>query len=108
MNGLIERIYAQTGSSVFTTSNSGTGTWFSSIGGLVTTIISWFLWIAGILAFVYLVYSGILYISAAGNPDQAKKGQQGIINAVIGIIIITLAYTVLLIVQKAATTATPS
>lgn len=108
MNGLIERIYAQTGASVFTPANSGTATTFTSVGGLVTTIIAWILWIAGILAFVYLVYSGILYVTAGGNPDQAKKGQQGIINAVIGIIIITLAYTILTIVQKAATSVSPS
>ncbi len=51
--------------------------------------------IAGILAFIYLVYSGILYLTAAGNPDAAKKGQQGLINAVIGIIIIVAAWAIL-------------
>lgn len=101
MNGLIERIYAQAGSDIFTINES---TRWNSVGELVTTVIEWILWIAGVLAFVYLVYSGILYISAAGNPDQAKKGQQGIINAVIGIIIITLAFTILKVVQNAANT----
>jgi len=48
--------------------------------------------IAGIVAFFYLVYSGFVYLTAGGNPDAAKKGQQGILNAVIGIVIIGIAY----------------
>ena len=106
MNSLIEKAFAQVGGSVFTASGYDAAKGQTTIAILVTTIITYVLWIAGILAFVYLVYSGILYVSAAGNPDQAKKGQQGLINAVIGIIIITLAFTILKIVQNAATTTT--
>ncbi len=61
---------------------------FNKTTGLVALV-------AGILAFIYLVYSGILYLSAAGNPDSAKKGQQGIINAIIGIIIIVAAWAII-------------
>lgn len=68
---------------------------FSSVESTVNTLLGWFLWIAGILAFVYLVYAGIMYITANGNDEQAKKGQKGIINAVIGIIVIALAYTII-------------
>ena len=63
-----------------------------NLGALATTIVTYILYVAGILAIAYLIYSGIIYITAGGNPDNAKKGQQGVINAVIGIIIITLAY----------------
>lgn len=59
---------------------------------LVGNIVDILLFVAGALAIIYLIYSGILYISAAGNPDAAKKGQQGVLNAVIGIIIIVLAF----------------
>lgn len=50
--------------------------------------------IAGVIAVIYLIYSGILYLTAAGNPESAKKGQQGVVNAIIGIIIIVLAYVI--------------
>jgi hypothetical protein len=43
-----------------------------------------------------------LYVTAAGNPDQAKKGQQGLINAVIGIIVIVLAYVILTAIANTA------
>ncbi|PIX30025.1 hypothetical protein COZ63_01930, partial [Candidatus Berkelbacteria bacterium CG_4_8_14_3_um_filter_42_13] len=44
---------------------------------------------------IYLIYSGIIYITAAGNPDAAKKGQQGVINAIIGIVIIIAVYFII-------------
>ena len=74
---------------------------------LVTTVIGWVIFIAGILAFFYLVYSGILYVTAAGNPEQAKKGQQGLINAVIGIIVIVLAYVILTAIAGTANGTAP-
>jgi hypothetical protein len=59
---------------------------------LVGNVINILLFVAGALAIIYLIYSGILYITAAGNPDAAKKGQQGVINAAIGLVIIVLAF----------------
>jgi len=64
----------------------------SDLPTLVGNIVNLILFIAGVLAIIYLIYSGILYITAAGNPDAAKKGQQGIMNAAIGIVIIVLAF----------------
>ena len=61
---------------------------------LVSVSLGILLWVAGVVAIIYLIYSGILYLTAAGNPDAAKKGQQGIVNAIIGIIIIVLAYVI--------------
>lgn len=55
----------------------------------VTTIIFIF---AGIVAFIYLLYSGFVYLTAGGNPETAKKGQQGLLNAILGLVIIFLAY----------------
>ena len=96
MNSLIEKAYAQI-AAISSVPSSET-----NIGVLVTRVATWITYIAGVAAFIYLVYSGILYISAAGNPDQAKKGQQGIINAVIGIIIVVLAYTIISVVKSTA------
>lgn len=75
---------------------------FDTVANTVTTLIGWLLWVVGILAFVYLVYAGILYITANGNDEQAKKGQKGIINAVIGIIIVVLAGTIITMVTTTA------
>lgn len=50
--------------------------------------------IAGVLAFFFLVYSGILYLTAGGNAEATKKGQQGLLNAIIGLVIISIAWGV--------------
>ena len=65
-----------------------------SWGDLLSTVTNWVFIIAGIVAFFYLVYSGFTYLTAGGNADNAKKGQQGIINAIIGLVIIFLAFAI--------------
>ena len=67
---------------------------YSSYGGLLDAVTSWILLIAGVVAFFYLIYSGFTYLTAGGNPESAKKGQQGIINAIIGLVIIFLAFAI--------------
>lgn len=100
---LIERAVAATGDgwNILKITTPGANT---DVPSLVDSVISIVLMIAGALAVIYLIYSGILYITAAGNPDSAKKGQQGIINAVIGIIIIILAYVILKAVVSTVST----
>jgi len=61
---------------------------------LVGKVLPWVGAAAGILAFAYLIFSGFLYLTAGGNAESAKKGQQGILNAIIGLVIIALAYTI--------------
>jgi hypothetical protein len=42
-----------------------------------------------------LILGGFWYITSAGNEALATKGKQTVINAIIGIVIIILAYVVL-------------
>lgn len=65
-----------------------------SITELLNRVLPWVSLAAGAIAFAYLLYSGFMYLTAGGNAEAAKKGQQGILNAVIGLIIIALAYTI--------------
>lgn len=64
----------------------------ANLPNLLTNVVDIMLFVAGALSIIYLIYSGILYITSAGNPDSAKKGQQGVLNAVIGLVIIVLAF----------------
>ena len=87
---LIEKAYAQNFD--FLSLNLYTGT--SSWSGVLEVVVNWILILAGVIAFFYLVWSGFIYLTAGGNPDAAKKGQQGIINAIIGLVIIFLAFAI--------------
>jgi hypothetical protein len=77
----------------------------SSIMSIANTAIGYISLIAGILAVAYLIWSGIQYIISAGNPEKAKLARQGIINAIIGIIIIVAAYTIIRIAVAGGITA---
>ncbi len=65
-----------------------------SFNQTVANIINTVLFIAGILATIYLVYSGIQYITANGEPAKATAARTGIINAIIGIIVILVAFSI--------------
>lgn len=58
-------------------------------------IANWIIWLAGGLALLYLVYGGIVYITAAGNEDKAKTGKNAVLQAVIGIAIILFARVII-------------
>ncbi len=51
-----------------------------------------FTWIAGIAAVFFLLYSGFQYITAGGDGEKAGKARTGIINAIIGIIVLMAAF----------------
>ena len=65
---------------------------------LVDNVISLILFLAGALAVIYLLWSGISYITAGEDDTKAATARKGIINAIIGIIIIVLAF----VIEKAA------
>lgn len=51
--------------------------------------------VAGVVAFFYLLYAGLLYITSGNNPEQARKAQAAIVNVIVGIIIIALSYVII-------------
>ncbi|HOX41569.1 MAG TPA: hypothetical protein PK263_05260 [bacterium] len=71
-----------------------------TLSELVARLTNFFLIIAGVLAFIYLLYAGILYITAGNNPDQAKKAQSALIHVIIGIIVISLSYLIVRVVAN--------
>lgn len=71
-----------------------------SFSQFFTSIINIVLVIAGFLAVIYLIYSGIRYITSAGNADVAKAARQGIINAVIGIAVIVASFVIVRLVAQ--------
>lgn len=60
-------------------------------GGIISRVLTWLLILAGAIAVIYLIYGGLLYITAGGDAEKATKGRTALINAIIGIIIIALA-----------------
>lgn len=61
---------------------------------LIKNIIVWALGLTAVVAVGYVVYGGFLYITAGGDSKQLEAGKQAIIGAVIGIVVIGLAYAI--------------
>lgn len=66
-----------------------------AIDTLVVYIIQWAFWLAGILAFVMIVYAGFQYLTSGGNTAQQKDAQERIISAIIGIILLFAFWIIL-------------
>ncbi len=62
------------------------------IFSVVSKVIEWALIAAGVIAFLYVLYGGFLYMTSGGDQTGANKGKATIFNAIIGIIIIALSY----------------
>lgn len=73
-----------------------------TVGGILTQIIGWFLFVAGAIAVIYLILAGYQYITAAGDPEKATKAKNAIIYAVIGIVVIVLSYVIVTTVASEA------
>lgn len=73
-------------------------------GGYISAILTWVLVVAGSIAVFYLIYGGILYITAGGDGEKATKGRTAVINAIIGIAVILLALVIVRWVTTLVTT----
>ncbi len=62
-----------------------------SIGSVAAQVIAVFFGLLGIIFVVLMVYGGFQWMTAAGNPEQVKKAQKLMLDAVIGILILMTA-----------------
>ncbi len=60
----------------------------------VTNIISFILSFLGVIFLVLTIYAGFLWMTARGNDTQVAKAKEMLTNAVIGLVIITAAYSI--------------
>lgn len=68
---------------------------------IITRIISILLAIAGLVAVIFLIVGGFRYITAGGNEESSESAKKTIQNAIIGIVIIILAFVIVRVVANA-------
>lgn len=73
-----------------------------SISGVIGTIITWVLGLAGGVAVLFLILGGLQYITSSGNKDKAETAKQTILYAVIGLIVIALSFVIVAFVTQNA------
>ncbi len=77
------------------------GTTFPSLSTLVSLILNNSLVIVGILLLAFLIFGGLTFIMGAGgdDPKKTQQGQKTITNALLGFIIVFLAYFIIQIIE---------
>ena len=66
---------------------------------LIEQITSGAFYVAGALAVIMIIYSGMRYIYSGGNAGQAQKARQSLLYSVIGLAVAILAYAIIGFVQ---------
>ncbi len=71
-----------------------------SLGQLAVAIISILLYLAGIIAVIFIIIGGYYYMTAAGNDARALSGRKTLVNALIGLGIVILSFLIVQIVTN--------
>lgn len=74
---------------------SGGLTSSTTLKDLIINAIRLMLMFAGIIAVVFVIIGGYMYITSGGNAEQAEKGQNTVVNAIVGIVMIILSYVII-------------
>lgn len=65
-----------------------------SLGTIISALIPYLFVFAGLLLFVYLIIGGFSYLTSGGEPKAMEQAKGKVTNAIIGFIIIFIAYWV--------------
>ena len=71
-----------------------------TISELIMAVINIILALAGLIAVLVLIIGGFRYVTSFGNEEAVGAAKKMIINALLGIIIIILAFVVVRVVQN--------
>lgn len=69
-------------------------------GGLISKIVSWLIGLSGAIAVLIFMYGGYRYMVSAGNAEAATAGKKIMQWALIGLVVVILAYTVVSVVTR--------
>jgi hypothetical protein len=90
-----------------TCGSSGINTAIGCLEGLVSdnenagpetflgTLLQWAVGVGGGIAFILIVYSGFMIMTAAGNPERLKAGQELLTSAITGLVLMIFSVFVL-------------
>jgi len=76
---------------------------YCTIQGFLYWILQMAFVFAGVVAVLFVVLGGYWYLTSAGNEEQAEKGRKVLVNAIVGLVIIIMAFALVRIVINTVT-----
>jgi hypothetical protein len=73
------------------------------VPSLIAVIIRIMLMVGGAIAVLFVIIGGYQYMTSSGNEEQAEQGRKTLTNAIIGVIIILLAWVIVNVVVNQVT-----
>ena len=71
----------------------------ASLGLIVSELLKYLFPFTGLLLFIYLLIGGFSYLTSGGEPKAMEQAQSKITNAIVGFIIVFVAYWVVQIFE---------
>ncbi len=71
----------------------------SNITDALVTLVNWVAWFIALLSVTAGLYSGALYMTSKGDPEQAKKATRVLVFTLIGVAVSILAFSIISIVE---------
>lgn len=62
---------------------------------VVANLVQMALFLAGLLAVVFIIIGGIMFITSSGNPDNVARARKTLTSALLGLIVAVLASTII-------------
>jgi len=66
----------------------------TDVATIIGSLVSQVLGLVGVLFLILMIYGGFLWMTAQGNEEQIKKAKNVITGAVIGAVIVFMAYSI--------------
>jgi hypothetical protein len=66
----------------------------TQVSNVIGTIITIFSAVVGIIAVIMIIVAGLQFITSNGNPQNVSKARMSLVYAVVGIVIVILAQTI--------------
>jgi hypothetical protein len=73
------------------------------VSDFIIFIINILLALAGLVAVLFLIIGGFQYIASRGNEEATEAAKKTIFNAIIGVVVIILAFVIVRIISNALT-----
>lgn len=73
---------------------------FADFGALATVVVKVLIAVAGVLAFIFIIISGIKIVTSSGDEKKLESAKSTLVYAIIGIIVALLALVMVNLIQR--------